>query len=431
MDRLKIILLGIVAMVGVLGILPAAAQDAPPADVEVSDALVEQVEGIEAFVNDVRGLETLDPVNRVFPSRADVAAFLQESIDEQLTPELVEQSVAFYYAFDFIDDPELDIVGIYLDLIEDQIGGYYDPEDKSMNTILISGDGVLGDELPLLEQIIYAHEFVHALQDQHYDLAALGFSAETDPDEIAIDSFLARQALVEGDATFVMNAYTEVIITENPLAAMSLLGASITSSAIPEGTPDILTRELFFPYTTGLTFVTALIEQGGMSAVDDAFNDLPVSTEQILHPEKYLEGELPVTVTLSPTDAALGAGWDVLDEDTLGEFYLRAFLDENIVDRATWRDAAAGWGGDRYRIFRGDEGAIAMVLRIAWDAPGDQGEFDDAFAMWGETHYGTAPVDGCWSDATTAFCVGTVGNESVVTRAPSLEAAQALLTSQS
>jgi hypothetical protein len=424
MKSLKILLLTGLLLLSV-GI--ATAQEA--AVVEVSPELLTQLEAIENIAMEVRGLEMLVPLNRVFPSRADVEIFLQSSIDEQLTPELVEESVAFYYLFDFAPR-DIDLVETYLALIEDQIGGYYNPEDESLNTILITGDE-LGDRLPVLEQVIYAHEFVHALQDQHFDLAALGFAPE-EIDDVDVDQFLARQALVEGDATFVMNVYTEFLISENPFAAIGLLGASVGSSgAIPQGTPPILMRELLFPYNSGLTFVTALVNDGGYRAVDNAFLELPVSTEQILHPQRYLAGEMPQPVSLGEeTAVALGTEWAEISQNTLGEFYLRAYID-NEISRLDWLEATTGWGGDRYAMYEGANGELAMLARLAWDTPTDSDEFAAIYEQYGMARFGVASVDGCWADDESAICFIVLANgDTVISRAPSQAGAQALIATQ-
>jgi len=396
----------------------------------ISPELDTELDAIEEAVITVRGLEPLQEVNRRFPSRPEVSEFLETSITEQLTPEIEAEAVAFYRAFDFIED-DIDLIDVYLTLLEDQVGGYYDPIDQTMNTILISG-GELGDDLPLLEETVYAHEFVHALQDQYFDLEALGFTPET-IDEVEGDQFLAVQALVEGDATVVMNIYLEAILEENPLAAFALLGSSLTSGSLtlPEGTPDILMRELLYPYTAGAEFVTFLVNNAGWEAVDAAFADLPVSTEQVLHPEKYLSGEQPLTVTLNDTASVLGDGWTEIDEATLGEFYLRAYLDNQLL-RDDWQRGASGWGGDRYRIHVDESGDVAMVLRLAWDTVPDAEEFSDVYTLYADTRYeAQANSEWCWSSASEARCLRTLtSGETVVTRAPTLELAQALLESQ-
>lgn len=400
------------------------AQDAPTVD--VSPALIAQLEEIEAFVAEARGLDVLEPLNRVFPTRVDVQTYLQESIETQLTEELIAESEAFYQAFGFVE-PGVDIVDVYLELIEDQIGGYYDPEDKSLNTILMSG-GELGDSLPLLEQIIYAHEFVHALQDQHYSLESLGYDDEA-IDDIETDRFLAVQALVEGDATYMMNLYTEDAVSRNPLAALGILGAVVGSGSatIPEGTPEILTEELFFPYNNGLTFVTALVSDGGYEAVDAAFNNLPVSTEQILHPQKYLTGEQPISVTVGDPVASLGSDWSEALEETLGEFYLRAYLGQHL-EREVANAAAAGWGGDRYRIYRQDgTGDLAWLLNLVWDNEGEAEEFATLFPEFADVRYGTVAVDGCWESADEALCLFADGDTTVLAAAPTLAQAASML----
>ncbi|MEL6270790.1 MAG: hypothetical protein AAFU54_16525 [Chloroflexota bacterium] len=429
MTHLKIFLLLAALLIGA-GI--ATAQDTAPAT-DVSPDLLAQLELIEAIVIEVRGLEPNDTVTRVFPTREDVQAFLQESIDEQLTPEIVAEVEAFYYVYDFASR-EIDLIDTYLTLIEDQIGGYYDPEDKTLNTILFSGE-TPGDSLPALEQVIYAHEYVHALQDQNYGLASLGFDPEA-LEDADTDQFLAVQALVEGDATYTMNVYTEILVSENPFAAVSLLGASLTAGGLvpPEGTPPILMRELTFPYNTGLNFVTALIAEGGYEAVDVAFTgNLPQSTEQILHPQRYFAGDMPQPVTLGEgTAAALGPDWTEMTQNTLGEFYLRAYVDNHLT-RDVWLEGTTGWGGDRYALYQnatGDE--FAMLTRTAWDTPADSDEFAAVYDRYGEARFAASSVNGCWSDAASAVCYTVLpGGDVVIARAPSVDGAQALVATQS
>lgn len=390
----------------------------------LSPALVEQLEGIETYVSDTRGLELRGELIRVFPSREEVTAFLISSIEEQLPEDVVNEALAFYVAFEFMA-ADTDIVDVYLRLIEDQIGGYYDPQDKTMNTILISG-GELGDALPMLEQVIYAHEFVHTLQDQHYDLETLGYDPEN-PDQFEIDQMLAIQALVEGDATVVMNLYTEAVVADNPLAALSMLSGSLGVSTLPpQDTPPILVRELFFPYNAGSLFVTRLINTGGWQMVDTAFTSrLPQSTEQIIHPERYLNNDEPITVTLN--GAAPAADWTMVMEETLGEFYLRAYLDQHL-ETDEMRSAATGWGGDRYRIYQSSEtGEYAMILRLAWDTAQDGDEFTRAYKLFLSERQ--TPITGdCAVGASDVICMVPLANgETLISRAPSEAVARALI----
>lgn len=417
-----------VLLLAVLALPPAVlAQENDPA---ISPALAAELDGIEAWVTATRGLEPTEPVIRVFPTRQEASDFVMGSINEQLTPEIVAEVEAFYVAFDFAPQGT-DIVDIYTRLLQDQVGGYYNPEDKTMNTILISG-GELGDALPTLEKIIYAHEFVHALQDQTFGLQELGLDDEA-IQEMSGDEVLALQSLVEGDATLVMNAYTEYLIEQNPMAALGILGGSLASGSttMPEGTPPILTRELMFPYLQGAEFVTALYRDGGWAAVDAAFADVPVSTEQIIHPEAYLNGDQPVAVTLAPTDGMLGDGWTAYEPDVLGEFYLRAYLDTQLAPDE-YGPAATGWGGDSYRVWQNADGDTALLLRHVWDTPADADEFLATAEVFAAARSG-APLDGaCWTGPADTLCLGELATgETVLAVAPDAATAEALLLSQS
>jgi hypothetical protein len=118
---------------------------------------------------------------------------------------------------------------------------------------------------------------------------------------------------------------------------------------------------------------------GGWQAIDDVYDSMPESTEQILHPQKYEAREHPVPVAL-PDDLAgqLGTGWSVPLEDTFGELELGIWLREAGIDQATAATAADGWGGDRLAVVEGPDGAWGVVLETAWDSAADATAFQDA-----------------------------------------------------
>lgn len=419
---MKRLLLLLVLLLGIVG--GVAAQDDVTSP--ISPALAAQLDDLEAQVHDLRGWVALHEVERLFPSVAEAQAHFAQLLAEEITPEILREETQFYRAFDFFN-PEIDLLSTYTALLQDQVAGYYDSDTDEMNTLLISGDGQLGDSLPLLERTIYVHEYVHALQDQYTDALAAMDEIES-PDRI-----LAALALIEGDASLVMQDYLTAVVAENPMAALGLLATSMTGTGqIPPDTPEILVEELMMPYVQGMEFVLALRERGGWDTVNAAYENLPVSSEQILHPQKYIDGEQPVTVELQPTDNLMTATWEPLLERTLGEFYLQQYLSTQLGGR-TARAAAAGWGGDLYRIYY-DENAdeIAWVMRLAWDTEADAAEFDAAYRAFATERTGADEVDRCWEDADTfeSLCLHTNGQESIVTSAPDLDIAQALLASQ-
>ena len=84
-------------------------------------------------------------------------------------------------------------------------------------------------------------------------------------------------------------------------------------------------------------------------AVDDAYRNPPVSTEQILHPQKFrAEPDHPTLVEFG--DLEPGEGWRELGQNVLGEFQIRVML-----RRQRGEVAAEGWDGDRYAVFEGPE----------------------------------------------------------------------------
>lgn len=392
----------------------------------ISPELEAHMEAVEAYTSELRELEEREPLVREFPTRQEVIEYLQTLFDADLPEDIAEREVQFYVAFDLLP-PDTDLRDIYLELLGSQVAGFYDPDTKEMNVVLITND-TPGDTLPLMEQIVYSHEYAHALQDQHFGLRDLGFDTETglaNPDRL-----LAIQALIEGDATVVMMLYTQAVVAENPFAALQLLAQGLQAGNLflPEETPEILAQELLFPYNDGAEFVLALFRDGGWEAVNQAYTDLPQSTEQILHPERYLEGDVPQEVTLESAEAALGEDWTLLLDRTMGEFYLREYLRTQLTGREA-RDAAEGWGGDRYHIYQNEAtGDLAWVLRVAWDTAGDTTEFGDALKDFGDTRFEGGMFDApCWSDSDDALCFLSDGGSSLIVSAATREMALRLL----
>jgi hypothetical protein len=140
-----------------------------------------------------------------------------------------------------------------------------------------------------------------------------------------------------------------------------------------------------WPYTAGLRFITALEGDGGLEAVDAAFLDMPVSSEQILHPERY-PNDVPTPVDVPDLASELGAGWEDLDVQPVGEIWLDVALGLRL-DGLDASEASAGWDGGIYRAWS-DGDRVAIVLATAWDSERDAEEFAAGMQRWvtaGET----------------------------------------------
>lgn len=408
----------------VVGVTAAQPTPQPPA------SLVAQIEALEQDTEDIRGLTLSNPVERVFPSRDAAALFIAGQLEDPATRALYEDIELVYKSFDLLA-PNVDLVAALQRLLEAQIGGYYDPETKEMNTLLISG-GVLADRLPLLEQIVYVHEFTHALQDDNFDL----FELMGGEDEIAFnaqfpDMALARISLIEGDATEVMTQYTILAAAERPgemLRDLAALTGLISTLEIPPGTPKILEQELTFPYVQGQVFVQRLLDRGGWRAVNAAYARPPVSSEQIINPTKYFENDLPHPVVVADVASTMDSGWMEAFHRTGGEFFLRRYL-ETQLSAFEVAGAAGGWGGDDYRFYVNEEmQQTAWVWRLSWDTLDDATQFSGAAlnflnARFPESSGGFAM---CWSGPLDAMCFGQIDGDAVLTKAPTLELATAM-----
>ena len=224
------------------------------------------------------------------------------------------------------------------------------------------------------DESTYAHEFTHQLQDQHFDLDKLGIDVSDQSDRS-----LARLALVEGDATSAQTTWMTQTLTSQELGEVFAAGLDPAALEAFNNAPEYLRETALFPYQEGLAFVMRLVATGGYPAVDAVFADPPDSTEQILHPDKYVNREAPIAVKI-PAGLAkkIGAGWTEVGQDTLGEMLLRLWLKIGGTAGADATKAAAGWGGDRLALYRNPDGKTAIVLVTDWDTAADATEFDTA-----------------------------------------------------
>jgi hypothetical protein len=380
-----------------------------------------QLATIEANVAEIRELQPRDEVKPTVLTTSELRQRLEEEFAEDYSPEEARLDAITLSAFDFMD-PDFDIYNFMLDLLTEEIAGFYDPETDEF--VLIDDDA----EFNTMEQWTHAHEYVHALQDQYFDLELL------DDDSLATEQLFALQALAEGDATLVQTLYlTDGYFDQKQL--FELMGDTFNiDTAVLDSAPPVLAHELEFPYVSGLAFVQSLYGSGGFAAVDQAWQNLPQSTEQILHPERYLAGDTPQIVALAPLTSTLGTGWELVDEDSLGELYLREYLsqqlDENQVDTA-----ATGWGGDQYAVYwNEEEGSKVMVLKLKWDTPADAEEFATAYLDYPSGHLGVnaeGQEDGglCWQGE-YALCFYESNGESLVVRAPEVVMAKTIAAQQ-
>jgi len=218
-------------------------------------------------------------------------------------------------------------------------------------------------------QVLLAHAYVHALQDQHFDLEGMQARAAT------TDQRLAAQALIEGDATLATALYSRE--GDLSLDDWERLTDLIVEAEQPRQSHALASCEAWnrlqrFPYQEGRAFASAIFEHGGWDAVNRCYTNLPHSTQQILHPSRYLglgssdgQPDQPSVVIVPDIGPSLGEKWELMLEDTLGELTVGLFLSQVTAEERAWQIAKA-WDGDTFVAWERTDGRRIVIWRIIW-----------------------------------------------------------------
>lgn len=380
--------------------------------------LREQVQNLQTMntinsrVNDLRGMTAKTAVQRLFMNVDQLRAHFTEVLDREFTPADERRQQAVLAAMNMGGGPNMRQREI--DALTNSVLGFYDPETKDL--VVVTNRANMG----VSDQVTYAHEYMHSLQDQYYDIAGLYANAGDNS-----DSQMAVRALIEGDATLTEALYAQKNLNEMDIASYQLEQIErIDLSSLNYGPSGPWTESAaMFPYRNGMAFVNSLYAAGGWNAVRDAFANPPRSTEQVLHPEKYAAGEEPVAVKL-PDLAQTLRGWSLVHENTLGELNTRIYL-EHVLPIAYAVPAGEGWGGDRYQVLQDSQGRLALALQTVWDTPEDAEEFMDTYRYYVQTQAGGSimgvsdePTRARWQLSNQHVYLSRIGTQVLVLRAP-------------
>ena len=306
---------------------------------------VELTPGVERAV----GLTFKYPPKVAVRTRDDVHRFLIKKLESELPPEEIERTSIAYRLLGLIPE-SLDLGKLLLDLYTEQIVGFYDPQTDSLY--------VVAGADPLQVRLIVAHELVHALQAQYVPLdSILGARGDNDRQ-------LAAQAVMEGQGII---ASLAALMPDQDFNELPDFWQQYRQSVreqqdlmpIFSTAPLLLKEVLIFPYLGGADFVRWF----GRTYPDTVpfGRRLPSSTEQILEPDRYREGDAPVSLRFASTDG-------LVYQDGLGQFETRVLVTEVTGSESTAAAAATGWGGDRYGVFEVGE-THALVWWTVWDNP--------------------------------------------------------------
>jgi hypothetical protein len=257
-----------------------------------------------------------------------------------------------------------------LDVLTDQVAGLYDPKAKEF---------YVADWIPVDEQkTVMSHELTHALEDQSFRIDDWIKAAR--PND---DAELARDSVSEGSAMAAMVDYQmldqHIGVRELPDVTLLIRAGAITEMDKDPNlskAPIYIRDELLFPYLAGTGFTQEFLKaHSGWKDIHLIFENPPVSTQQILHPDLYLNGTKPVAVTLPAWKGVAPDDWKLLEENTMGEFgvgeVLKQFKKDNSED-----PLSTAWKGDRYAVFDDPKSKTTpLVFRIALDSPEDAARF--------------------------------------------------------
>lgn len=335
-------------------------------------------------VTRLRGLDFKSDVTVGAYSKDELLAFLKAEFEKDLPREKAERYQRAYAAFGLIPK-DLDIYEAYMELFGSSIAGFYHPKTKELRLIKPGGDDGLEEKMAKaagidMEAITLVHELTHAAQDQNFELSTLPLEDETNDDLI-----LALKSAIEGDASAVGWKYQ---FKEQFDSIIGMINQQYKGGQLPgkaNKLPAYLKLSLTFPYGHGTEFIVSTLKgtQGELKDVDKIFKDLPISSEQILHPAKYWdERDNPVLVLLD-AEKVVGGGWKESLNNVHGEFGVKVLLREFRSEKLrlpVGEKAAAGWDGDRYVILEDDKKNTGYVWYTTWDSEDDAKEFLEAYA---------------------------------------------------
>ncbi len=308
-------------------------------------------------------------------SRAQVRAFVAQEFTNPEAQRDLAGVEASYKRFGMIPD-SLHLQKFMVDLLEEQIVGYYDPKTKVLYVV----DGSPREAV----DITVTHELVHALQDQYISLDSIQNIHGQNDRSSAAQAIFEGQAVYEQIAASLGGTNVAINLPGGWDRIRDMIRDNQSSMPIFAAAPLVIQETLIFPYLSGAEFVRNFKDR---RAGQNLYEDIPVSTEQILHPIAYFARRDAPTVV----DLGILAGATKVYENTLGEFETRLFIYQHLGDQNESVRAATGWDGDRYILFKtvGGEGLVWLTV---WDSAVEAGEFYDIANQALEKRFSTKSV---------------------------------------
>jgi hypothetical protein len=330
-----------------------------------------EIAAMEQDLSTITGLPFTRRVPYAVINKEQLRRYLEQRIKEAIKPAELRAEELTLKMLGLVP-ADFDLRQNTVDLMTEQAAAFYDYNKKKL--FILEGT-TKGAE----ERIALVHELAHALADQHFRLGKyIHEGSHSD------DGATARLAVMEGQASWLMTAYMSKLSggpAEVPEQMLELMSQGIASSAaqypVYSKAPAYIRESLVFPYSGGMLFQDAIYRKMGKDSFAEVFRNPPASTQQILHPDRYLTH----TASKNPAPPAIPHAHTlrVLAQGNLGEFDYRVLLnqhagpDEGIA-------AAAHLSGSSYELLEYKHGrSPVLAFASAWDSDESAQKFFDLY----------------------------------------------------
>jgi hypothetical protein len=329
----------------------------------------DKIASIVDFVQENRQLPLSQPIPIKYLTRQAYIEQYQASSFDKDTIDAIKTEQQFYTALGLIE-PGVDLMQASIDSQNDILLGFYTPKEKILYIIAESVNMFSQEEMTM------AHEYTHAVQDDNFDIGALLANASNG------DAQLAARSLPEGDASLIEDLYSYGHISKEEIN-YNLYHYLFKEHPELKGVSPALGIFTYFPYTAGEYFAVYLLMEGNLTwdKLNAAYKNPPISTEQVLHPEKYLAGEKPILVIMPDLASALGGNWKEIDHNVLGEAGFLVWLCDKAEEQAAF-DGATGWDGDSYSLLSDEADHHLLAESSIWESEVESRQFFETFSSY-------------------------------------------------
>ena len=336
-----------------------------------SKILLNQVDDILKGLSEITGWKVRKPVPAEFIGKDQLREFVEKRMKEVIKPEDLRIESLTLRMFGLVPE-DFDLEKATIDLVTEQAAAFYDYNEKRLYIIENSSS--------FLEQrVVLVHELAHALADQQFSLANYIKKGNQNDDDAT-----AREAVMEGQATWLMWAYSSRLNGGEARPSETMLdlirsetGSGATQYPVFDKSPLYMRESLVFPYNHGALFQEAVFDRYGKAGFSEVFRRAPRTSAQILHPEMYFSARQPAK--LKSPEPPESKHYKVLAEGSVGEFDHRILL-EQYVSKAEAARLAPHWRGGAFRLYehKQDQHPV-LTWSSEWDSP-------DAARSWLEAY---------------------------------------------